>query len=510
MTNHPGDEDLLRLADDDLTAGEAAKMGGHISVCAECRERLESVGEALDGYQRFHDTVLKKSLGRPPRPWAAVRKRAVVRFPVKRMLAAAAMVTLVFGVVRRLERTPAVKASELLRRAVQAEQSAPTPAGRIRIRTRRSTLVRAARIERVGDVPADPAGIRVIFDAAGYSWDDPLSALAFVRWRDGLKQKKDRVTSAEGSFVVSTSTSEGSLAEARLTLRAGDLHAVSGTLEFRSAETVEMTELTDDATAGAPPRQTAPLARPESARPAVPAAPPQLGPGDELHVIAALHRIGADLGEPVEVRREGGAVLVSSVGLTPERQEQVRAALSQIPGVEVRFEEARGRNHAAEEPQRAASRPNTPIPNPLITELHAKLGGNTEELSERLIDANDRAVERAYALRALARRFPRTTERELSTADRRVLAAIVSDHLTTLAQATVELRRLLEPILPQGTPLEGHQTPPEWQVEAETILVSAQSLDQMLGGAAPADSERVAEELARLNAQMAAIQELLR
>jgi len=74
----------------------------------------------------------------------------------------------------------------------------------------------------------------------------------------------------------------------------------------------------------------------------------------------------------------------------------------------------------------------------------------------------------------------------------------------------VELRRLLEPILPQGTPLEGHQTPPEWQVEAETILVSAQSLDQMLGGAAPADSERVAEELSRLNAQMAAIQELLR
>ena len=176
----------------------------------------------------------------------------------------------------------------------------------------------------------------------------------------------------------------------------------------------------------------------------------------------------------------------------------------------MRFEEARGRNHAAEEPQRAASRPNTPVPNPLITELHARLGGTTEELSERLIDANDRAVERAYALRALARRFPRTTERELTTADRRALAAIVSDHLTTLAQATVELRRLLEPILPQRTPLEGHQTPPEWQVEAETILVSAQSLDQMLGGAAPADSERVAEELSRLNAQMAAIQELLR
>jgi hypothetical protein len=419
------------------------------------------------------------------------------------------MVTLVFGVVRRLERTPAVKASELLRRAVQAEQNAPQPAGRIRIRTRRSTLVRAARIERVSDLPADPAEIRAMFDAAGYSWDDPLSAQAFVRWRDGLKQKKDRVTSAEGSFVVSTSTSEGSLAEARLTLRADDLHAVSGTLQFRSTETVEMTELADDA-AGAPPRQTEPLARPESARPAVPAAPSQLGPGDELHVIAALHRIGADLGEPVEVRREGGAVLVSGVGLTPERQEQVRAALSGIPGVEVRFEEARGRNHAAEEPQRAASRPNTPVPNPLITELHARLGGNSEELSDRLNDANDRAIDRAYALRALARRFPRTTERELSTADRRALAAIVSDHLTTLAQATAELRRLLKPILPQRTPVEGHQTPPDWQAEAETIQVSAQSLDQMLGGAAPADSERVAEALARLDVQMAAIQELLR
>jgi anti-sigma factor RsiW len=190
MTIHPGDEDLLRLADDDLTAAEAAKMGGHMSVCAECRERLESVREALDGYQRFHDTVLKKALGRPPRPWFAVRKQAVVRFPVKRMLAAAAVVTLVVGVVGRLERTPAVKASELLGRAVQAEQSAPKQRGRIRIRTRRSTLVRTARIERVSDVPADAAEIRVMFDAAGYSWDDPLSAQAFVRWRDSTGQSR--------------------------------------------------------------------------------------------------------------------------------------------------------------------------------------------------------------------------------------------------------------------------------------------------------------------------------
>jgi hypothetical protein len=502
MKNHPDGESLLRFADDDLTLAEATDIGTHIHACEECRERLESVRETLDEYQQFHETVLKKSRGAPPRPWSAVTARRVIRFPVKRILAAAAVV-LVVALVRRLELTPAVKASELLRRASQAEQSAPEPRRRIRIRTGRHTWVRPARMAPISDVPADAAEIREMFDAAGYSLEDPLSARAFSRWRESLAEKTDRVDkTAEGWYVVTTSTSSGVLRDASLTLRARDLHAVVGTLQFRSEITVEMTELADEggpvATAQTqPPAPTAP--------PAIAAAPPQRGPSDELHVLAALHRIGADLGEPVEVRREGGAVVVTGMGLTATREEQIRAALSEIPGVQVHFEEARARrNYAAGEPRPSSPRRNESAANPLVAELQARLGGNVAELSDRLIDANDRAIERAYALRALGRRFPAAIEQSLNAADRRELAGIMSEHVEELARNIAEVRGLLTPILPQIGPDQGG-SPPDWQSAAEALVGSVRTLDQMLDGTASADGARVVEVLAQLDARIAGI-----
>jgi anti-sigma factor ChrR (cupin superfamily) len=505
MKNHPDEESLLRFCDDDLAPAEAAEIGAHIRTCEECREQLESVRETLDEYQQFHETVLKKSLEAPPRPWSAVWARRVIRFPVKRMLAAAAAVVLVVALVRRLEVTPAVKASELLRRASQAEQSAPEPHRRIRIRTGRHTWVRPARMAQVSDVSADAAEIRAMFDAAGYSLEDPLSARAFSRWRDSLADKTDRVDkTAEGWYAVTTSTPSGVLRDATLTLRARDLHPVAGTLQFRSEITIEMTELADQAGPVAE-AQTKPSPPAEAAPPAIVTAPPQSGPSDELHVLAALHRIGADLGEPVEVRREGAAVVVTGMGLTPAREEQVRAAVSEIPGVQVHFEEAHSRrNSAAGETRPSSPSPNEASPNPLVAELQAKLGGNAAELSDRLIEVNDRAIERAYALRALGRRFPAAIERGLSAADRRTLAGIVSEHIEALARNIAGLRGLLNPILPQIGP-DQEAPPSDWQSAAEALLVLVQTLDQMLDGTTFADAARVAEVLAQLEARIAGI-----
>jgi hypothetical protein len=193
------------------------------------------------------------------------------------------------------------------------------------------------------------------------------------------------------------------------------------------------------------------------------------------------------------------------MGLTPEREEQVRRAVAQIPGVQVRFEETHGRrNYAAGDTRPPGPRPKEPAPNPLVAELQARLGGNAAELADGLIDANDRAMERAYALRALGRRFPAAVERTLNAADRRMLAGIVSDHAGALARNVAGLRGLLNPILPQISP-EARVPASDWQSASEALLVSVQTLDQMLDGAASADPARVAGVLARLDAQIAAI-----
>jgi len=70
----------------------------------------------------------------------------------------------------------------------------------------------------------------------------------------------------------------------------------------------------------------------------LPPAPSVAGPAQELHVIAALHAIGADLGEAVQVTRRDGSLVVEATGLTTGRAQQVREAIAPIPGVNLRFD----------------------------------------------------------------------------------------------------------------------------------------------------------------------------
>ena len=46
-----------------------------------------------------------------------------------------------------------------------------------------------------------------------------------------------------------------------------------------------------------------------------------------MRVLAALNRVGADLGDPIEVSRAGGEILVSGVGIEPQRQQEIKDAL---------------------------------------------------------------------------------------------------------------------------------------------------------------------------------------
>src|SRR5579872_1859809 len=61
----------------------------------------------------------------------------------------------------------------------------------------------------------------------------------------------------------------------------------------------------------------------------------------EVRVLAILHRIGADLGDPVDASiGADGKIHVNGVGLGEERQTEIHAALASEPGVAIRFEGA--------------------------------------------------------------------------------------------------------------------------------------------------------------------------
>jgi hypothetical protein len=231
-------------------------------------------------------------------------------------------------------------------------------------------------------------------------------------------------------------------------------------------------------------------------------------------VIAALHHIGADLGEPIEVRRDGANVLVTATGLDPQRQEEVRSTLSSLAGVQVQWNGVRRNETHAELPPRRA----TPAPeraNPLIAELQASLGGETSvtDLADQFIDHTDAAMARAYALRALARRFPEETVRSWNSTDTRILHEILRDHVEKLAASVETIHRLLAPVLPPGDAVPGSR--PGWQGAAEAILLSLQQMDQSLnaGSSGSETSEarkaRLAQALADLDQEIARLRRVV-
>jgi len=455
IESHLDSDTLLRLIDEDLPPKESFAVAGHLAACGECLERLEAVRDVLADYGRFHEEILKPALPSPPPVWKPLP------FPVARrrdwrpavwMLAAAAAIAVVILVVIRAGHPPEVRAAELLHRAMAAEKAA-VPS----VRSKRHVRIRSG--GRVFDWPSrhgDRTAIQTMFDAAGYPSEDPLSATAFSQWRDAVPAKHDEVEVTPTSLIVRTSALAGAISDGELTLRSADLHAVACKLRLRSSgDWIEMAEIQD---------QPEPPALPPAA-----ATPPSVNPpaaatiADELHVITALHKIGADLGEPVEVERTRGRVQVRVSGLDQARRDEIREALAGVPTADVHFEQATTSDAPA---------------------------------ADDLIGFTERAAERAYALRALTRRFPCDAEAQMSEADAASLRAMVRDHAVALGDTIHEIERIIGLPLPDSS---GEAA--DWRSIAENAPNEVDQLDRLLNGAA-ARSDNQKPQIARILAEL--------
>jgi hypothetical protein len=516
MTNHlrhPESEHLLRYADGELPSRQAKKVRSHLEACWQCRSELDQLQNVVGECVRYRKTVLEPLLPPPPAPWGDLDRGfdeidlsladgswwGFLRRPLAWIPAVAAILA-GFGVYYQLGHAPSVEASELLRKAAAAADSAkPVPARRVRIRTRRSTVIQVAGVKRT-----DSAMLEPMFRAAHYNFEDPLSARSYQQWRDQLPQKTDEVTSSDGKYKIKTSTPSGDLAEASLQLRQQDLHPVQGRLEFRNREWVEIEELA--AEAGTPALVSSASPAPQPTLPAPESIPgsdqfrqpaPAATVGDELAVLVALHKLGADLGDPIEVRRAGGQILVAGVGVDPQRKRQVEEALGTRPNVVVRFSEAQGGEGHSEKPVRGET-PANPEVAALQARIEKQIGGraNYERLAADVLDSSDEMMSRVYALRQLAERFPATTEPEMSAADRQVLRDLYRDHASALVRYAAEIEKSLLPVLaPLGAKARSTALPPTatWQADTEELFTNARRVEALLAvmlGIAPGESVR--------------------
>ena len=527
---HPGDEVLLKLLDGELAETAASTYRLHLEACWTCRTRLEELDATIGEYVRYRDTI-RQRIPAPPAPWNDLRERLAeydraietppvtsrisernsgesrrYKLPIRplRWLAAAAAATIVVALVRRFESVPVNGATELLRKAAAAEQS-PDSRRRIQIRTRTRTFTRPAAMT-ASDAASLDKDLRQIFERAHFSWERPLSARSFAAWRDQLPDKLDAApVTGDSVDVVQTSTSTGELRKATLTLRSGDLQSLSETLEFAN-ETVNISQAPGaeiEATAASPER---PATQASTLRPAVSLF------HTELLVFSALRRVGADLGEPVEVAPEDGRLKVTGSGLTTARKQQLQKSLAGIPNVYVDLEDTTGNQRAGNPPADRI----TPATAPPQLRLQTILGspGSAENFINRVLDQSDEAMARAHALRTLSQTFSSAVENLLTPGDHDILAGLRNDHAAALAQRLEELRNTLHPILnPQrqaaGT-LPGVSTDHTWQTAAQSLFAAAQNMDQTLNGAFAGarsdvednDFERIAGALGRLEMQL--------
>ncbi|MDR3703649.1 MAG: zf-HC2 domain-containing protein [Candidatus Sulfopaludibacter sp.] len=527
FTHHPDDGVLLRYIDGELTGRKARQVEKHLEACWQCRTEIEELKATVAECIRY-----RKNVPAPPDPWGdlsrgfariddslgaepfltkLLRPAASLRWS----LAAAAVLALVCGIYYQLRETPSVQAATLLRRAVAASAARPEQAlRRVRFRSGSQQFIRAVAAGK--PEAALPQTMQAKFLRAHYDSTEPLSARAFQAWRDSEPQKQDDVSTvadpqAHGGncYRIRTTAATGDVAAATLMLRTADLVPVEGLLEFRDNQWIEFSEFTES-----PDRSTNALSASDVEVPERLAVPPSrlavVAPrssasvSDELQVLSALQKIGADLGDPIHVTLTPDKVLVSGEGVAPERRQLIQRTLESMPNVAVQFTEP----VAAPIPEGSVSSPPAPsgttravAPDSKIqSRLEEQLGGPAEfeRFSSQILDVDDGAMSHAHALRNLARQFPAAAEAGLSVSDRHVLREMARENATALSGSVNTLQRQLRGVL---TSLGGRAAPPgvsplvSWQASAEDLFRDSQRVQVLVSVLLGVTSGQISGEL---------------
>jgi hypothetical protein len=407
--------------------------------------------------------------------------------------------------------------------------------------------------------PALLAELEQVLEKNHFDARRPLSAAAYMRWRDQVQRKAESVVEVslsgpgEGGGLMLTTAVAGpqaldSVIEASLVVRRADWHAVAGRLKVQGEDGVREYELSEaayevlpaqaltifsDFTPAAVETPTPALAPARAA--ALPASPaPSLSPEPlptasalteaETAALYALHRAEADLGEQIEVRREADRqVVVQGLVETDARKQQLSDALRGLPLVAVRLQsveeivrQAAQQSSPSAEIVPAGEQPDSAAPRRSaferrLAEYFVARGESRQdaglkiaELSNAVVADTSAAMSEAWALRRLAERFPAERDGEMTAAARRRVEEMTAQHVARLRARAARLRARLEPPL---AAIAGASAAPVtaaeagWQVRALAVFESVERAHQLAGrlltgaGAASETPEQSARQM---------------
>jgi hypothetical protein len=530
------------------------------------------------------------SLGRPPlwkRILSSLRvPEAISEIEVPRyvLVGAIGLVILILFSFTRLWKAPSVSASELLENAQGSEARAihsvakPVVYQKLSIRVGSNTVTRtiyrdpvgmrqADRVELVEDPSATPsssqslrslphgqpiavstadAELRRTFVTAHLYWEEPLSPANYSTWHKNLDEKVDEVTTDGNEFItLKTTTSEGPIAEGSITVRTSDFHPIAEDLRLQDGRRVELHELAwevlpMDAINVAifetePTLNEAVIKHPIGVALQPPVATDSELAEAELRVRVAIHAEKADLGEAIELDREGPSlgqrlVIVRGILSTPERKNDLLAALQGIPHVDLRLqtmEEAQTQqDHVPTDKLQGAASQASQAPR---AQEYGIAGGSIEgdgrdtqmlvitgwpafekRLEEHFPIAQDRttfvnetveivqdAMAQAWALRRLTNRYETDRVAELSSGSRQTLELLIRDHVSVLRRDVDEVRvrvsPLLSPTIITAAPPSVSDTTVEhdWRDSVVTVFSEMQKVNDDGGALLAGSSETI-------------------
>jgi len=239
--------------------------------------------------------------------------------------------------------------------------------------------------------------------------------------------------------------------------------------------------------------------------------------GREVEVQYALHRIGACLGEEIElIKRPSGRILIRALVENEQRKTKLGAALGALTFVDAEIK------NLSEVPDSRRQRSPALGPSTDITVAGSELAiqglleasfkqryesaevpGRIAEVANQLTSLSGSVLAEAWAIRRLATEFPASRADGLRGAPRWLLEKMLQDHTSALAGKGRRLHEILASVLPgsieagQGISAPKSDTASDWSSAAIELLDTTERIDRLAralfaGAAPPEDDPRTA------------------
>ena len=513
--DHLSDETLLEFLDDELSQKDAVQAKSHLYSCWICRARKDELNRGIAAIVEHQNAIADPYLPPPPEDRRIFLARlnelsselgSPSLFPFQRSIKrlyqfatsrrrsslawSAASLLLVVSVILvfQLREPRIVSAKEFLDRASAAvvngltNQPQSVVIQRVRVqvngKTLRSTIYRDVAHKRVASrqsaSDAENAEVNAVLLETSFGWNGLLDPEAYSRWRASQPREADAVKQIGNDWLrLETSSPVGQVAEASLTVRANDFHAVAESMRLRNNTQIQVSEESWDVVGSAsiPPGIFAPAARESStetseALPPIPARSEVPTDTDlanaEVEAQTTLHELGADLGEQIALTiRPDRVIAIDGVIADDSRKRQLAEAFRAMPYVKLNLltvEEAAAQEEQKEQKsgvsqiartdqrpvQLAASAPPL-LESQLLTRFPDK--DQRSQYVNQTLSLAQSASGRAWALNRLADQYPPDKITLLNNIERDKLHMLLTDHISALREDTSALLNQLGQIL---------------------------------------------------------------